>query len=469
VTALGLILLAFHLTGFLCSVHALMSVRTPQGTLAWALSLNTLPYFAVPAYFVLGRSKFHGYIAARHDLEAGSGLPVVEAVAPYVVPRQDEDGFTRAVVALANLPFLRGNEVELLVDGRATFDSLFRGIEEARRYVLLQFFIVHDDDLGRELAELLCRKAAQGVRIHFLFDEWGSHELPRSYLRRLRQGGVQVFAFHTTRGAGNRFQLNFRNHRKVAVVDGRLGWTGGHNAGVEYLGRSRRFGHWRDTHVRIAGPAVLGLQRTFCDDWRWATDQKLDLDWRAHAAATGDVATLILASGPADPLETVSLMFQNAILSARRRLWMTSPYFVPDPAVVGALHLAALRGVEVRILIPDDPDHLLVYLSAYALVGEMIEAGVEIYRYQNGFLHQKVILIDDAIAGVGTANLDNRSFRLNFEITAIFEDAGVAARVERMLSEDFANARRMTRQELRDKPLWFKVAARAAYLLSPVQ
>ncbi|HEY0511154.1 MAG TPA: cardiolipin synthase [Thermoanaerobaculia bacterium] len=466
---MGLILLACHLLGVLCSIHALMSVRTPQGTMAWGLALIAFPYVTVPAYLVLGRTKFRGYIVARQVLEASSAGNAALAVQPFVVRQPEGLGATRAAVALATIPFLRGNDVELLVDGRTTFDSIFAGIEAARRYVLVQFFIVHDDGLGRELKSRLLRKAAEGVRVCFLYDEWGSHKLPRAYLRELRAGGVEVNPFHTTRGPGNRFQLNFRNHRKIVVTDGHAGWIGGHNVGDEYLGLSPRLGPWRDTHVRITGPAVLGIQKSFFDDWSWATGRKLVLDWVAQPAATGDVPTLILASGPADPQETASLMFQDVIHSARRRLWITSPYFVPDPAVIGALHLAALRGVEVRILIPNDPDHLLVYLSAFAFVGEMIDSEIEIYRYQAGFLHQKVFLIDDAISGVGTANLDNRSFRLNFEITAIFDDRGVAARVERMLAADFARARRMTREELRAKPFWFKAAARAASLASPIQ
>lgn len=468
-TALGLILLAWHLAGFLCSIHALMSVRTPQGTIAWFLSLNTFPYLTVPLYALLGRSKFHGYRVARQLLQASSREDAAAAVQPYVTREPEEQGPWRAAVALAAVPFLKGNQVELLIDGRATFDDIFAGLAAARQYALVQFFIVHDDELGRELKACLLRKAAEGVRVHFLYDEWGCHDLPRSYVRELRAGGIAASPFHTTRGAGNRFQLNFRNHRKIVVADGRTGWIGGHNVGNEYLGLSRRLGSWRDTHVRIAGPAVLGIQKAFFDDWNWATGQRLELDWTAHPSPAGDVATLILASGPADPLETASLLFQEAILAARRRVWITSAYFVPDPAVVGALHLAALRGVEVRILIPNDPDHLLVYLSAFAFVGEMIDAGIEIYRYQAGFLHQKVFLIDDSAAGVGTANLDNRSFRLNFEITAIFDDRNVAADVERMLTADFARARRMTREELRAKPFWFKAAARAASLAAPIQ
>ncbi len=465
----GLIILACHFAGFLCAIHALMSVRTPQGTIAWVVSLVAFPYLTVPAYFVLGRSKFRGYRIARQVLEAGSARDAAEAVRPFIVQPPEERGSLRAVVALATIPFLKGNDVELLVDGRATFDNIFAGIEEARGYVLVQFFIVHDDEIGRELKTCLLRKAAEGVPVYFLYDELGSRKLPKAYLRELRDGGIAAHPFQTTRGPGNRFQLNFRNHRKVVVVDGHAGWIGGHNVGDEYMGLSPRLGPWRDTHVRITGPAVLGMQKTFFDDWRWATGERLKLDWLAQPSERGDVPTLILASGPADALDTASLMFQDAIHSARRRLWITSPYFVPDPAVVGALHLAALRGVEVRILIPNDPDHLLVYLSAFAFVGEMIDAGIQIYRYQAGFLHQKVFLIDDSAAAVGTANLDNRSFRLNFEITAIFADRTVAAQVERMLAADFARARRMTREELQKRPLWFKAAARAATLAAPIQ
>jgi len=465
----ALVLLACHLLGALCSVHALMSVRTPQGTIAWVVCLVSFPYLMVPAYLVLGRTKFRGYVVARQVLEASSAGNAALAVQPFVVRRPEGLGTMHAAVSLAKGPFLKGNGVELLVDGRETFDSIFAGLEQAQRYALVQFFIVHDDELGRELKSLLLRKAAEGVRVYFLYDEWGSHDLPRSYVRQLRDGGVAVRPFHSTRGWGNRFQLNFRNHRKVVVVDGHTGWIGGHNVGDEYLGLDPRRGAWRDTHVKITGPAVLGMQKSFFDDWRWAAGEKLELDWLAQPSLAGDVPTLILASGPADPQETASLMFQDVIHSARRRLWITSPYFVPDPAVIGALHLAALRGVEVRILIPDYPDHLLVYLSAFAFVGEMIDSGIQIYRYREGFLHQKVFLIDDAISGVGTANLDNRSFRLNFEITAIFDDAGVASRVERMLAADFARARRMTREELRKKPFWFKAAARAASLAAPIQ
>src|ERR1700710_1794787 len=188
-TLWAVVLLACHFAGFICALHALMSVRTPQGTMAWVVSLVAFPYLTVPAYFVLGRSKFHGYRIARRVLEASSEASAAPGVPPFIVRPPEENGSLLAAVALATIPFLKGNDVELLIDGRATFDSIFAGIEQARHYVLVQFFIVHDDELGRELKSCLPRRAAAGVRVHFLFDEFGSRRLPRAFLRELREGG----------------------------------------------------------------------------------------------------------------------------------------------------------------------------------------------------------------------------------------------------------------------------------------
>jgi len=276
-------------------------------------------------------------------------------------------------------------------------------------------------------------------------------------------------SFQTTRGSGNRFQLNFRNHRKIVVTDGYIGWVGGHNVGDAYVGKTTRFKGWRDTHMRITGPAVLGLQFAFMEDWNWATDERLSLRWDFAAAESSNTPVLILPSGPADMVCTASLMFQHAIHSAQKRIWIASPYFVPDDGIINALQLAEMRGVDVRVLIPDEPDHLLVYMSAFAFFGKMLESGIEIYRYTAGFMHQKVFLVDDTAAAVGTANLDNRSFRLNFEITGFVLDQDFASQVKVMLEDDFAHARKMTLPEIEEKPLWFKAVARAAYLTAPLQ
>jgi cardiolipin synthase len=467
------IVIVFHVLGALSSINAIMNTRTEQGAIAWAVSLNTFPYLAVPAYWVLGRSRFHGYVEARQlseavgdDLLAGAR----EQIAPYLLPAEEIDEAALAAQRLAGQPATTGNSVELLVDGNATFDSILAGIDAATDYILFQFFIVKDDEIGRQVKEHLIAKAREGVEVYFLYDEVGSHALPNAYLNDMREVDIEAFPFNTRKGPGNRFQLNFRNHRKVVVVDGHVAWVGGHNVGDEYLGRDPKFGHWRDTHVRIEGPAALGAQLSFAEDWHWATDRILQLNWTPRPAPGGETGVLIIPTGPADELETASLMFTHAINTAQRRIWIASPYFVPDEGVIEALQLAGLRGVDVRILIPDMPDHYLVYLAAFSYLEDAGRTGVRFFRYGDGFLHQKAMLIDDRVATIGTANFDNRSFRLNFEITAVIGDnPAFLTGVERMFGNDFAHAREVPSDELSTRPWWFRFGVQLARLTSPIQ
>lgn len=460
-----------HTLGVLSAIHAVASVRTPQGAIAWAISLLTFPYLALPLYWILGRNRFHGYVEAlqRGALEQadhGGIAMILERLRDHQVDLPPERaGDLQVLAQLSRVPYTQGNALELLVDGEATFGAIFAALEAAERYILIQFFIIKDDDLGRELHARLLRKAAAGVSVRLLYDEIGSHALPKSYAETLRAAGIAVSAFHTTRGRRNRFQLNFRNHRKIVVVDGRVAFVGGLNVGDEYLGRGP-LGHWRDTHLRVRGPVVQALQRVFLADWYWATRQVADLEWRP--TATGDQIALIFPTGPADTLETCSMFFHQAIVGARRRLWIASPYFVPDPPVFEALQLAALRGVDVRILLPAKPDHKLVYLASFSFLDAADRTGIQIYRYQNGFLHQKVVLVDDEVAAVGTANLDNRSLRLNFEVMAVAVDRPFAGQVAAMLERDFQQARRTSAADLRDRSWPFRWAVRAARLFDPI-
>lgn len=465
------ILLAAHVLGLLTSVHALMTVRTAPGSIAWIVSLNGFPLLAVPAYWVLGRSKFQGYVIERRErdqLTDPHARRIAERLEPLVPEFARAPGSALAGQRLARLPYLDGNEVELLVDGEATFASLLAGIDRARDYLLVQFYIVHDDRIGRALAERLIAKARAGVEVRFLYDEIGSHDLGDDYLHALTAAGVEAKPFGTTRGRGNRFQLNFRNHRKIVVADGVEAWAGGHNVGDEYLGRDPDVGPWRDTHLRIAGPAVLGLQLAFVEDWSWATGELLASKLRWELAPRGPSAVLVLPSGPADRLETGSLMYQQGIQSAHERLWIASPYFVPDEAVLGALHLAALRGVDVRVLIPDHSDSAIVDAAARSFLEPLLASGISVYAYEAGFLHSKHFLIDDRTAGVGTANLDNRSMRLNFEVTAVVVDPAFASRVAAMFEADFARSRRITSAELAGRSFPQRLFSRAALLFAPV-
>jgi cardiolipin synthase len=277
-----------------------------------------------------------------------------------------------------------------------------------------------------------------------------------------------MLPFWTTQGLRNRFQINFRNHRKIVVVDGKTAFIGGHNVGDEYMGKNPDFGHWRDTHVKISGPAVQSVQVTFTEDWYWSAQDRPDIELRSRPDASGNMDAIVMPSGPASRLEVCSLMFVQLINCAEKRLWIASPYFVPNEAVATALQLAAIRGVDVRIMLPMRPDHLLVYLASWSYVYQMSFSGIRFFRYEEGFMHQKVTLVDDDLALVGTANVDNRSLYLNFEIGIIVNDTGFAAQVKSMLEADFSRCRESGIKDYENQTWVFKLGVRLSHLFSPV-
>jgi cardiolipin synthase len=461
------VVLVAHLLGLATSIHALMATRTAPGAIAWIVSLNTIPYVAVPAYWVFGRSEFQDYVSLRREKVASleeTLQPELARLEPLRTnwPETSHRAF-RAVEKLARLPFLDGNQVELLIDGERTFESIFEGIGAAQDYLLVQFYIVRDDEQGREFQQRLIGRAREGIRIYVLLDEIGSSQLDRSFIDELTEAGVEVRWFQSTRGWANTFQLNFRNHRKLVVADGKRGWVGGLNVGNEYQAVD-----WRDTHLLVEGPAALHLQVSFLEDWRWATDDLPQLSWSPHEVSGRGVPVLILPTGPADRVETASLMIQQFLHLAEKRFWISTPYLVPDEGVVASLQLAAIGGIDVRLLIPETSDSKLVSLAAYPFIDPLLAAGVKIYRYQPGLMHGKAILIDDSGAAISTLNLDNRSLRLNFELTALVADPAFTSEVEAMFERDFADSHPVEIDEFADKPLWFRIAARGAYLLAPV-
>ena len=467
----GLIALSLHALGLLTAVHAIMTARTSQGAIAWALLLTTFPYVTLPAYGLFGRGKFQGYVKARR-----AGDSQIDHVARtlekkmhlFRVRDEDFDPKYRALEELAEMPFTSHNDARLLIDGREAFPAMFAGMEAANEYIIVQFYIIRDDTLGQQMKEILERKAREGVRVYVLFDEIGSYELPRAYRRDLATAGAIILPFRTSRGLRNRFQINFRNHRKIMIADGHVAYVGGLNVGDEYMGRNSQFGAWRDVMVEVRGPVVQAIQFAFLEDWYWATGDVPDIDWTPLPATGGNETALCLASDPSDVLETCGLFFMHAINSAQKRIWIASPYFVPDTALVQALQLAALRGVDVRVMLPQKPDHKLVYLAAFSYIDEAEPAGVKFYRFLPGFMHHKVILVDDDLAAVGTANFDNRSIRLNFEIMLLFANRPFAEAVSQMFESDFMVCRHVRASDVAARSFWFHFAIRFARLLAPV-
>ncbi|WP_146347225.1 cardiolipin synthase [Falsiphaeobacter marinintestinus] len=446
--------------------RAISSARTSQGAVGWVVFLITAPYLGVPMYLFLGHHKFKHYLIARRDSEEIiEGVKTFkEANAPTSAPVFPVQAFEK----ISELPAARGNNMTLLVDGKDTFDAIFTAIDAAETYVLVQFYILRDDGLGCSLQDRLIAAAARGVTVRLMFDAVGSAKLSHAYQERLREAGVQVVDPKSVRGPKNRFQINLRNHRKTVVIDGKVGFTGGFNVGDEYLGLDPEFGDWRDTHALLEGPIVSQLQLIFAEDWHWATNEVLidDLDWEAPHAPE-DMTAMIVPTGPGDEMETGALFFFSAISAAKHRVWIASPYFVPDTDVLTALKHAALRGVDVRILVPEVIDHKIPWLAAFAYFDEIRAAGVQVWRYKPGFMHQKVVLVDDDFAAIGTTNLDNRSFRLNFEAMAAFFDARPAAATAAMLEKDFDRAWMLDRT-LAEQPRHIRIGAPIARLFAPV-
>jgi cardiolipin synthase len=278
--------LCMHLLGAITSVRAVMSTRTSQGAIAWAIGLNTFPYVAVPCYWVLGQSKFDGYDLLRRSEHLNESETAIRA--RQILEDENlilnaetaqQESHERILKSLSRLPITSGNTAKLLVDGEETFDAIFDGIAQAEDYILFQFYILRDDELGQRFKQAFVDKAAAGVRIFMLYDELGSKNLSPEYIADLRNAGVEIYPFNTTQGKGNRFRVNFRNHRKIVVVDGRVAYVGGHNVGDEYLGKDPKLSPWRDTHVELRGPVVQCVQVTFLEDWNWATKQMPTLNW----------------------------------------------------------------------------------------------------------------------------------------------------------------------------------------------
>ncbi|MEO6926389.1 MAG: cardiolipin synthase [Rhodanobacter sp.] len=460
ITVLTTCIGALHLLGVFAAMHAVTHARTPQGAVGWALGLLLLPYVTLLPYVYLGSSRFLGYHVRR---PAPMPAPTAGALASVTI----EPACARfaSISALQRRPFRGGHQLRLLINGEAAFEAMFAAMAAAEHCLLVQFFVIHDDALGRRLQQLLLQRAAAGVQVCVLFDGVGSHALPRHYVEALRAGGVAIHRFATHRWR-NRFQLNFRNHRKIVVVDGARGFVGGLNVGNEYLGLKPPLAPWRDTMLELRGPAVADLQELFANDWQWITGQ---LPPRLPAPpGEGTASALIVAAGPADPLETGSLFFTAAIHAAHERVWLSTPYFVPDNAVRSALQLAVLRGVDVRVLIPSRADHHTVFLASTLHAHNALRAGIQVFRYQPGFLHQKAILIDHDCAAIGSMNLDSRSFRLNFEVGALVVDPTFAGEVEAMLVEDFAHALAITGREYHDAPYLRRVAMHVARLFDPL-
>lgn len=447
-----------HLLGILLAISALFQSRTPQGALAWFVGLVGFPWISIPLFVAFGRRRYHD--ESQKELKFPEEFPRYDVVKHRFEPLRDFEKFLQHT----GYYFTGKNKIDLLIDSDQIYPSMFQALDSAKEYIVLQVFIFRTDETGRKFAETLMRKAREGVKVYVLYEKV-LIRMDKSLLARMGEAGVHLGLFKPfTR---NKWHLQFRNHRKILIIDGRVGFFGGINIGDDYVGKYPKIGHWRDTNVRIQGPSLIPGQFAFCKDWEDSQGRAPEIDWK-HGPSDGEANVLIFSSGPIEEKPFCLLHHIALIELARKRLWIANPYIVPPQTMMDALAMAALRGVDVRILVPSYSDNFLIMSVADIYYERLMNYGVKIFRYRPGFLHQKVMLVDDVLGVVGSANLDFRSMYINFEITTVCSDPEFIESVSTMLKADLTNSELLTERTFREKSLPKKLLERATNLLAPV-
>jgi cardiolipin synthase len=469
-TALGNLLLAVYTI-----VWVLNTKKESTSAVAWCLLVLFLPLFGSLAFFFFGYQHIIRPLKRKRRRKQRFGISHANAP-PEAIPGHAEtppdatwEGMSRLAQRLGAFPMTPGNRVTFFYEGATAYEAMWAAVRAARHHVHLETFILQVDATGREVMDLLAQKAREGVEVRLLYDAMGSRHVHSWTLRPLREAGVKCSAFLPLSPWRRRMQVNMRNHRKILVVDGQVAFTGGLNIGDEYLGRVPRFGFWRDTHLRLEGPAVAGLQRVFFEDWDFAAEEDLqNPDYYPSSQEAGLLPVQVIHSGPDQEENSIREIYFAAILRARHRLWIASPYFVPDAGLRDALCLAGYLGVDVRILCQHHPDKWVPFYAGRYYWGDVLKAGVKVYQYSRGMMHSKVVLVDDDWASVGTANLDNRSLHLNFEVNCLIYAPAVVAELEQAFERDLQLSIQLRPEVFAQRPVASRVAENACRLLSPI-
>ncbi|CAM3219207.1 cardiolipin synthase [Filibacter tadaridae] len=465
---------------FLAIALIFLERRDPTSTWAWLLVLFFIPFFGFFIYLLLGRQ-----LRKKHLFRwEGRNKIGIEQLIDYQIEaieddtlefRHDDTAEYKDMIYLHlrnnHAVLTQDNDVQVFNDGKAKFDSLIHDLESAKDHIHFQYYILRLDNLGTRILEVLIRKAKQGVKVRVLFDDIGSRGLYKRHLQALVDEGGEVEAFFPAILPLINPRLNYRNHRKIVVIDGRIGYVGGFNVGDEYLGLNRKFGYWRDTHLRIEGSAIHPLQTRFILDWNQASGNQ-DIEYAEHffpaIPRKGSVAMQIVSSGPDSEWEQIKDGYLKMIFRAKEYIYIQTPYFIPDISFLDALRIACLSGVDVRIMIPNKPDHMFVYWATYSNVGKLLKAGARVYIYENGFLHTKQIVVDDEVSTVGTANIDVRSFKLNFEINAFIYDREKCHELKELFEQDMQLSTELTLVAYEDRKRFIKMKESVSRLLSPI-
>jgi cardiolipin synthase len=449
----------------------LITKKDPTSAVAWCLAVLLMPLVGAILYWIFGYNRVHRLVRRKrkHHVHYRERQPHLKYETDLGGKGASESSLIASqAVQAGGYHAVAGNSVALYNDTRHAFDALLEAIRQARHHVHLEFFSIHGDEIGRRLLDLLADKARAGVEVRLLLDSVGSLYLRRAALQKLTDAGGKRAYFFPLNRLRSLIQVNMRNHRKIVVVDGQIGFTGGMNIGDPYLGMDPHIGHWRDTFLRVDGPVVAGLQDIFTEDWDFTTREALaGPDYFPDAEPSGDSVVQIAAGGPDQEVNCVREIYFMGMVEARRRLWLASPYFVPDRGILDALRLARYRGADVRLLTIMQPDHYLSFYAGRYYFTELLESGIHVYLYRKGMMHSKFMLVDGEWGMVGSANLDIRSLRLDFEAGVMLHSPALVAEMEAAYERDLADAVPLDVKEFGSRPLLTRLLENACRLLAP--
>jgi cardiolipin synthase len=450
--------------------------RAPVKTLSWVLVILLVPVFGIIFYIFFGQNYRKQKIFSKKnilDMEQLSniasfqtnGLPLRMAHESDKI--KEKEHLIKLMLNNNKSALTEFNKIDILLDGKNTFPAMFEAIEGARSFINMEFYRFESDILGMKFCDILMEKAKQGVKVRIIYDDVGSWSLSNKIIKRMREGGVEVFPFMPVRFPWFTSKINFRNHRKILVIDGVQGFVGGLNIADKYLHGIREIGNWRDTHLRIRGEAVAALNSVFMVDWYFVSDILLS-DEPSAEKITERCWIQVASSGPDSDWANIMQVYFSAIATARESIYISTPYFSPDESVLNALMTSALSGADVRLLLPGKSDSAVAYWNTKSYITELIEAGIKVYLYNEGFNHSKYIVVDKVFASVGSANVDMRSFDLNFEIAALVYDENFAARLHEVFLNDLLRSSEVIPSEWSGRKRISKYKESLARILGPL-
>ncbi len=463
----------------LVCLRIIFETHSSTKTLAYLLFCIFIPVIGIIFYLTFGinywRIKLYSKKAARDEKlleQLKKNIPYYETM---IVKQPDVSGMEHAELASLLIkdiksPLTRYNKVKLLVNGEEKFPELLKAIADAKYNIHIEYYIYEQDEIGKEILELLIKKATEGVEVRLIYDDFGSPTIKKKTEKRLMDAGAEIYPFHKVHFylLANRF--NYRNHRKIVIIDGKTGFTGGINVSDKYINNNKGELFWRDTHLRIDGPGVYYLQYLFISDWNFCCARSLKpahLHFDEQVKQDEDTYVQIVGSGPDSKQPSVLFSILQAIYLAKEEILITTPYFIPGDNIMDALRIAASSGLSVKLLVPGKSDSRLVNAASKANYFDLLNAGVEIYLYEKGFVHSKTIVTDRKLSIVGTANMDYRSFELNFEVNAIVYDEPFAKKLRTVFFDDLKNATRINEKIWNKRAFYYKLAERIARLFSP--